>query len=59
MINKACNNYNDIINFSHPVSKKHPQMRLEIRAAQFAPFSALAGYEEQVRETAKVVNESE
>lgn len=59
MINRAYNNYNDIINFSHPVSKKHPQMNLEIRAAQFAPFSALTGYEDQVRETAKFVNESE
>ena len=33
--------YDDIINMSHHVSKKHSQMSLEARSAQFAPFAAL------------------
>lgn len=47
-------NYDDIINLSHHVSKKHPQMPREERAAQFAPFAALVGYEEAVEETARI-----
>lgn len=45
------NKYDDIINLPHHVSKKHPQMSLESRAAQFAPFEALTGHEEAVEET--------
>ena len=37
--------YDDIIDLPHPVSKKHPQMPSEDRAAQFSPFAALTGYE--------------
>lgn len=44
--------FEDIINLPHPVSKRHPQMSLEQRAAQFAPFSAVTGYETAIRETA-------
>ena len=46
-------NYDDIINLPHPVSKKHPQMSLYDRAAQFSPFAALTGHEEAIRETAR------
>ena len=47
--------YSDIIALPHPVSKKHPQMgRLE-RAAQFAPFAALGGYEELIAEYSKAM----
>ena len=49
--------YDDIINLSHHVSKKHPQMSLYARSAQFAPFSALTGYEDAVKETARQVSE--
>lgn len=43
--------YDDIIGLSRPVSKKHRPMPLEERAAQFAPFAALTGYTEAVKET--------
>ena len=46
-------NYEDIINLPHPVSKKHPQMPMANRAAQFAPFAALTGYGEAISETVK------
>ena len=49
--------YDDIINMSHHVSKKHPQMSLYMRSAQFAPFAALTGYEDAVKETAREVQE--
>lgn len=46
--------YDDIINLSHHISKKHPKMSMEDRAAQFAPFAALVGYEDAVEETARI-----
>ena len=49
--------YDDIINLPHHVSKKHPQMSLYVRSAQFAPFAALTGYEDAVKETAREVQE--
>lgn len=45
--------YADIINLPHHVSKTHPQMSMWNRAAQFAPFAALTGYENAITETAK------
>lgn len=48
--------YDDIINLPHHVSKIYPQMSLEARAAQFAPFAALTGYEGQIKETARLTN---
>ena len=45
--------YDDIIDLPHHISKKHPQMSLYARSAQFAPFAALTGYEDAVRETAR------
>ena len=49
--------YDDIINFEHHVSKKHPQMSLYARSAQFAPFAALTGYEDAVKETERETEE--
>lgn len=43
-------NYEDIINLSHHVSKKRKPMSLKKRSAQFAPFSALKGYQEKINE---------
>ena len=45
--------YDDIINLPHHVSKKHPQMSMLQRAAQFAPFAALTGHDKAIEETAK------
>jgi len=50
------NNYDDIINLPHYVSKKRPQMSIEARSAQFAPFAALTGYDERVKETARLTD---
>jgi hypothetical protein len=49
--------YDDIINLPHHVSTKHPQMSLEQRSAQFAPFAALTGYDGQIKETARLTDE--
>ena len=51
------NKSDDIINLSHHVSNKHPQMTLEARAAQFAPIAALTGYEDAIYEIARLTNE--
>ena len=44
-------NYEDIIYLPHHVSRRHPQMSMYNRAAQFAPFSALNGHDDAIRET--------
>ena len=49
--------YDDIINLPHHVSKKHSQMSQEARAAQFAPFAALTGYDDAVKETARLTDD--
>lgn len=46
-------NYSDIINLPHYVSKKRPRMSIEQRSAQFAPFVALTGYEDEIEEAGK------
>lgn len=49
--------YEDIIDLPHHVSRKHPQMPLLDRAAQFAPFAALTGHEAAIKETARLTEE--
>lgn len=49
--------YEDIINLPHHVSRTHPQMPVYNRAAQFAPFAALTGHEEEIEETAVLQRE--
>ena len=48
--------YNDIIALPHHISRYHPHMSHYNRGAQFAPFAALSGFEEAVRETERRVN---
>ena len=46
--------YDDIIDLSRPVSKKHPPMPMSKRAAQFLPFAALTGFEGEIAEAARL-----
>lgn len=48
------NPYDDIINLPHHRSKTRKYMSIHDRAAQFAPFSALTGHDEAVKETARL-----
>lgn len=50
------NKYADIINLPHHISKTRPKMPMIDRAAQFSPFAALSGYDEQTKETARVTD---
>ena len=49
--------YEDIVNLPPHISKKHPQPSMMDRAARFAPFAAIAGYEEMVLEEARITEE--
>lgn len=49
--------YDDIIDLPHPVSARHPHMPVSDRAAQFAPFAALTGYDAAIRETARLTGQ--
>lgn len=46
---KEMQQYEDIIHLPHHQSARRPKMPLMDRAAQFAPFSALEGYEEVLK----------
>ena len=49
-------NYDDIINLPNHISLKHPRMSIEARSAQFAPFAALTGYNDAVKETERLTD---
>ena len=49
--------YEDIVNLPPHISKRHPQPSMLDRAARFAPFAAITGYEEMVLEEARVTEE--
>lgn len=51
--------YDDIIGLEHPTSRKHPRMSAEDRAAQFAPFAALTGYDEMVEDAERASMEND
>lgn len=48
--------YDDMIDLPHHVSKKHRQMPLADRAAQFAPFAALSGYGSDITEARRITD---
>lgn len=45
--------YDDILYLPHHVSDRHDHMPLSDRAAQFAPFAALTGYDDVIVETGR------
>jgi hypothetical protein len=45
--------YERILNVPRPVSATHPRMSSDRRAAQFAPFAALTGFDALLTETAR------
>lgn len=49
--------YEDILYCKRPVSKNHPPMSRESRAAQFGSFAALSGYEEAVNEAGRLTDQ--
>ena len=48
--------YEDIIHLAHHVSVRHPQMSRQDSAAQFAPFAALTGHKDAIRETERLTD---
>ena len=53
MTTEEKNNYDDIIHLPHHVSPTRRRMTMEERAAQFAPFAALVGFDELIEKTAR------
>ena len=49
--------YDEIMGRPHHVSKTRPQMPMSDRAAQFAPFAALTGYDAAIKETGRLTDE--
>ena len=49
--------YADMLDLPHPTSSRHPRMPIIDRAAQFAPFAALTGYDDAIEETARLTDE--
>ncbi len=52
-VDEVIQRYGDIINMEHPEPQRHPRMSPLDRAAQFAPFAALSGYEDVIEDTAQ------
>lgn len=51
------NDYSDIIDLPHHVSKTRKRMSMDARAAQFSPFAALTGYDEEIDEAARLTDD--
>ena len=48
--------YDDIIHLPRPVSQRHARMTIQDRAAQFAPFAALTGYDDLIEESGRLTD---
>ena len=49
--------YGDILHHSYPRPNKRARMSMVERAAQFAPFAALTGYDATIAETARLTGQ--
>ena len=49
--------YESIIKLPHPTSARHPRMSVADRAAQFAPFAAVRGYDMAIQETSRITEQ--
>lgn len=49
--------YDDLLDLPHHQSSTRPHMSLYDRAAQFSPFAALTGYDDEVKETARLIDQ--
>ena len=50
------NRYDDIMHLPRPESSRHARMTLQDRAAQFAPFAALTGYDAVIEESRRLTD---
>ena len=57
MMQSAEERYRDLIGMEHHRSSKHPHMSMRDRAAQFSPFAALTGYDEEIDEAARLTSD--
>ncbi len=46
--------YDDIIDLPHHTSENRQHITMEMRAAQFSPFAALTGLDDELAETARI-----
>lgn len=49
--------YKDIMYLEHFISLKHPRQSNNIRASQFAPFAALTGFNDQILDAGKILED--
>jgi len=56
MQSDSTDQYDDIIDLPHHVSPTRPRMAMIDRAAQFAPFAALTGYDSAIAESARLTD---
>ena len=52
----SIHDYSDIMDLPRPELKWHQRMPIADRAAQFAPFAALVGYDEMITEEARLTD---
>ena len=57
MTESAEERYGDIMGMEHHRSSRHPHMSMRDRAAQFSPFAALTGYDEEIDEAARLTSD--